>query len=51
MQLITYLIGTAVSLGTSVAFWGTAAHSMGMLPPEAFIAAENIGITLPPMPR
>lgn len=49
--LITYLISTAIGLGTSVAFWGTGAHSLGLLPPEAFQIARDFGITLPPMPR
>ena len=50
MSLAT-LVPTAVGLVTSTTFWGAVAHSMGMLPEEAFIQAENIGITLPPMPR
>ena len=50
-NLLTYLVSTAVGLGTSVAVWGTGAHSLGLLPHEAFITAENFGIHLPPMPR
>lgn len=45
------LIPTAVGLVTSTSFWGAVAHSFGMLPQEAFIQAENLGITIPPMPR
>ncbi|MFI8695201.1 hypothetical protein [Dietzia maris] len=48
---LTALIPTAVGLVTSTSFWGAVAHSLGMLPEEAFIQAEQIGITLPPMPR
>ncbi|MGX1769742.1 hypothetical protein ACWIE7_15750 [Dietzia sp. NPDC055343] len=48
---LSALVPTAVSLVTSTSFWGAVAHSMGMLPQEAFIQAEQIGITLPPMPR
>ena len=51
MGAISYLLQTAVGLGTSVAIWGTGAHSMGLLPQEAFITAANFGIVLPPMPR
>lgn len=51
MELITYLVSTAVGFATSIGIWGTGAHSMGLLPPEAFITAQNFGITLPPMPR
>ena len=47
----TYLLSTLVGLATSVGVWGTGAHSMGLLPREAFITAENFGIILPPMPR
>lgn len=50
MSLAT-LVPTAVGLVTSTTFWGTVAHSMGVLPQEAFIHAEQIGITLPQMPR
>lgn len=50
MSLAT-LIPTAMGLVTSTSFWGAVAHSMGVLPQEAFIHAEQIGITLPPMPR
>lgn len=48
---LSALIPTAVGLVTSTSFWGAVAHSLGMLPEEAFIQAEQIGITLPPMPR
>ena len=48
---MTYLLSTLVGLATSVGVWGTGAHSMGLLPREAFITAENFGIILPPMPR
>ena len=51
MGFLTYLVSTAVGFATSVGVWGTAAHSLGLLPPEAFITAQNFGITLPPMPR
>lgn len=44
-------MGALISFVTSVGFWGAGAHSMGMLPPEAFITAANFGIVLPPMPR
>ena len=47
MELITYLVSTAVGFATSIGVWGTAAHSLGLLPPEAFITAQNFGITLP----
>lgn len=50
-SFLTYLVSTAVGFATSVGVWGTAAHSLGLLPPEAFITAQNFGITLPPMPR
>ena len=48
---MTYLLSTLVGLATSVGVWGTGAHSMGPLPHEAFVTAENFGIILPPMPR
>ena len=51
MELITYLVSTAVGFATSIGVWGTAAHSLGLLPPEAFITAQHFGITLPPLPR
>ncbi|HJC29543.1 MAG TPA: hypothetical protein H9759_09125 [Candidatus Dietzia intestinipullorum] len=51
MYAISYLISTLVGVATSVGVWGAGAHSMGLLPPEAFITAANFGITLPPMPR
>ena len=49
--LMAYLLSTLVSVATSIGVWGTGAHSMGLLPPEAFITAANFGIVLPPMPR
>ena len=48
---LTYLVSTAVGFATSIGVWGTAAHSLGLLPPEAFGLADDHGITLPPMPR
>lgn len=45
------IISSLIGVATSVGFWGTAAHSMGLLPQEAFITAANFGIVLPPMPR
>ncbi|WP_188064898.1 hypothetical protein [Dietzia sp. ANT_WB102] len=48
---MTYLLSTLVSVATSIGVWGTGAHSMGLLPQEAFITAANFGIILPPMPR
>ena len=50
-NFLTYLVSTAVGLATSVGIWGTGAHSMGLLPHEAFVTAANFGIILPPMPR
>ncbi len=49
--IVTYLISTLVSVATSIGIWGTGAHSVGLLPQEAFITAANFGIILPPMPR
>ena len=44
--------GTLVlGLGAAAAWWGTLAHSVGILPQGAFDAARNIGIHLPPMPH
>lgn len=48
---LTALIPAAMGMVTSTSFWGAVAHSMGMLPQEAFIQAEQLGIVLPPMPR
>lgn len=48
---MAYLLSTLVSVATSVGVWGTGAHSLGLLPQEAFITAANFGIILPPMPR
>jgi hypothetical protein len=45
------VISSLIGFATSVGFWGTAAHSLGMLPPEAFQTAANFGVILPPMPR
>ena len=50
MGSVSMLISMAMGTATSVGFWGTVAHSLGVLPDQAFIAAENIGISLPPMP-
>lgn len=51
MYALATIFSTLVGVATSVGFWGTAAHSTGLLPQEAFITAQNFGITLPPMPR
>lgn len=48
---MTYLLSTLVGVATSIGAWGTAAHSLGLLPHEAFVTAANFGIVLPPMPR
>ncbi|MCT2057855.1 hypothetical protein M3E00_06875 [Dietzia cinnamea] len=45
------IFSTLVGVAMSVAAWGTGAHSLGLLPQEAFITAANFGIILPPMPR
>ncbi|MBB0994919.1 hypothetical protein QNA14_11375 [Dietzia kunjamensis] len=50
-ETMAYLLSTLVSVATSIGVWGTGAHSMGLLPREAFITAANFGIVLPPMPR
>ena len=48
-SFLTYLVSTAVGFATSIGVWGTAAHSLGLLPPEAFITAQNFAP--PPPPR
>ncbi|GAA1053050.1 hypothetical protein ABIE38_000969 [Dietzia sp. 2505] len=51
MSGIASIFSTLVGVATSVGVWGTGAHSLGLLPQEAFITAANFGIILPPMPR
>lgn len=51
MYGLASIFGTLVGVATSVGGWGAAAHSLGLLPQEAFITAANFGIVLPPMPR
>ena len=50
-SFLTYLVSTAVGFATSIGVWGTAAHSLGLLPPEASTPAQTSATTLPPMPR
>ncbi len=47
---MAYLLSTLVSVATSIGVWGTGAHSMGLLPREAFITAANFGFVRPPLP-
>ncbi|MBM7228990.1 MULTISPECIES: hypothetical protein [Dietzia] len=51
MYALASIFSTLVGVATSVGVWGTGAHSLGLLPHEAFVTAANFGITLPPMPR
>lgn len=51
MTGLASIFSTLVGVATSVGVWGTGAHSLGLLPQEAFITAANFGIILPPMPR